>query len=476
MTHVMHRRSAAAVVVLLRAVEPRLPDAGPHGRTGTPPGAGIEQARGTGDVDVQEAVRRGAPQAVDRRAVPGHAAGGHGGAVPQCVLGRAPAGHLRGRRLGRAALQLPRQVRLRHGLAQLHEAHRPGQHHDPHRPWAPPLAHRGPLEAGRLAPGSRVRGRPSAHRAAVLHQLGSAALRPGRTDGRRRATADCCGHSRRAANGRRRTTGGRAHEDRPATRRARGRGRREPGDPDARANGREGDDRQSECRDEPWSRRPRHPAHPLRAEPARDLRPGLLLGRGGALAQGARRRGDRGRLHRRTHAESELRGRSAATAPGTPRRSSSSSTPPRSATRSCSRSSGRRTTRRAAIARARIAAASIAPRSSPSVRISRRRPSPRVPRSSSGSRTRSRPRSPRPASSGWRRTTTSNGTRSTAPSHARCRTGRGRSRSFAPSVARIRAAAAGSERAGDAFTLPRTTRSPGLPSSLRSAPEGSSPR
>ena len=53
--------------------------------------------------------------------------------VPERVLGQPRAGHLRRRRLRRAALQLTRQVRVRHRLAELHEAARAGERHDEDR-------------------------------------------------------------------------------------------------------------------------------------------------------------------------------------------------------------------------------------------------------------------------------------------------------------------------------------------------------
>ena len=52
----------------------------------------------------------------------------HRAPVPQRLLGQPRGGDLRGRRLGRAAVQLTRQVRLGHRLAQLHPAARAGEH------------------------------------------------------------------------------------------------------------------------------------------------------------------------------------------------------------------------------------------------------------------------------------------------------------------------------------------------------------
>ena len=232
--------------------------------------------------------------------------------------------------------------------------------------------------------------------------------------------------------------GGRAREDR-AARSARSRSRSSC-DADAIAGPARTREENAMIGNPSLGTKPGHVGHgtplvPSGEEPARHLRPGLLLGRGGAVPQGPRRRRDRGRLHRRTHAEPELRGRQHAPhrpRGGGPRRVRSR---PGELRGSCSSSSGRRTTRRAAIARGRIAAASTAPRSSRSDRSSRRRPSPRATRSRSGSRTGSRPRSPRPARSGSRRTTTSSGTRSTATAPARRRTGRGASSAVAQPTA-----------------------------------------
>ena len=82
--------------------------------------------------------------------------------VPERVLGQPRARDLRRRGLGRAALQLARQVRLRHRLAQLHQAARAGQRRREGGPQALHDPHRGPLQARRFAPGPRLRGRPRA--------------------------------------------------------------------------------------------------------------------------------------------------------------------------------------------------------------------------------------------------------------------------------------------------------------------------
>ena len=59
-------------------------------------------------------------------------------------------------------------------------------------------AHRGALEARRLAPRPRLRRRARADRPALLHELGVAALHPGRRSSRRKGTASTCRCSRRS--------------------------------------------------------------------------------------------------------------------------------------------------------------------------------------------------------------------------------------------------------------------------------------
>ena len=73
---------------------------------------------------LQEALRGRAQEEARSAAVRGDAGERHRAAVPQRVLEQPRGRHLRRRRLGRAAVQLARQVRLRHRLAELHEAAR----------------------------------------------------------------------------------------------------------------------------------------------------------------------------------------------------------------------------------------------------------------------------------------------------------------------------------------------------------------
>src|SRR3989454_1095764 len=129
--------------------------------------------------DLQEARRSRAQEIARPHAVQGDAAGRHRAALPQRILGQPPARYLRRRRLGRAGLQLNRQVRLRHRLAELHETARPREHPGAGGPPAVHVAHRDPLRARRLAPGARLRRRAGADRQALLHELGRAALHPG---------------------------------------------------------------------------------------------------------------------------------------------------------------------------------------------------------------------------------------------------------------------------------------------------------
>ena len=76
----------------------------------------------------------------------------------------------------RAALQLARQVRFRHGLAELHAPARAREHRRARGPQAVHDAHRGALEARRLAPRPRLR-RRSRRPPGQRYCMNSAALR-----------------------------------------------------------------------------------------------------------------------------------------------------------------------------------------------------------------------------------------------------------------------------------------------------------
>ena len=99
-------------------------------------------------------------------------------AFAQRVLGQPRARPLRGRGLGGAAVLLARQVRLGHGLAELHPAAREGERGGEARRLARHAARRGALEARRFPPRPPLRRRPEAHGPPLLPQLGRAALHP----------------------------------------------------------------------------------------------------------------------------------------------------------------------------------------------------------------------------------------------------------------------------------------------------------
>src|SRR5262249_54827042 len=69
-------------------------------------------------------------------------------------------GILCGGRMGRAALRLDRQVRLRHRLAELRASAREGQRDRTRRHLARDAPRRGALDARRFAPRPRLSGRP----------------------------------------------------------------------------------------------------------------------------------------------------------------------------------------------------------------------------------------------------------------------------------------------------------------------------
>src|SRR5262249_32350633 len=87
---------------------------------------------------------------------------------------------LRRCRLGRASVQLHRQVRVRNRLAQLHAATGEGERHHQDRSQVLHGAHRSPLQARRLAPRPRFRRWSAADRPSLLHELRVDAIHPGR--------------------------------------------------------------------------------------------------------------------------------------------------------------------------------------------------------------------------------------------------------------------------------------------------------
>src|SRR5437879_4375172 len=144
---------------------------------------------GTFDHARREAKRRRAAAVADPVAVPGDSARGHGAAVPQRVLGQPLRRHLRGRRLGRTAVQLARQVRVGHRVAELHAAARGRERPAEDRPLALHGADRGPVGPCRFAPGAPVRRRPGTDGVALLHQLRRVAFHSGRAPAGRRLRA-----------------------------------------------------------------------------------------------------------------------------------------------------------------------------------------------------------------------------------------------------------------------------------------------
>ena len=96
-----------------------------------------------------------------------------GARVPQRVLGQPRARHLRGRRLGRAAVLLARQVRLGHGLAELHAAPREGERGGadatPRSAWSAPRCARSTPTRTSATSSTTAR---SPTGLALLHQLG----------------------------------------------------------------------------------------------------------------------------------------------------------------------------------------------------------------------------------------------------------------------------------------------------------------
>ena len=121
---------------------------------------------------------------------PRHPEKRHRGARHRRAARQQGARHLRRHRLGRAAVRLLRQVRVRLRLAELHQADRAGERQRAARQLARHDPHRGALDARRQPSRPRLQRRAArSRRPALLHQLGVAALRPSRRHGRRRATA-----------------------------------------------------------------------------------------------------------------------------------------------------------------------------------------------------------------------------------------------------------------------------------------------
>src|SRR5690606_31814278 len=143
-----------------------------------------ERPAGARHAPVQQEPRRhrpAHPRAVPRDPAKRHRAAGHGR-----VPGQQGAGDLRRHRVRRAVVRLVRQVRRRLWLAELHQAHRTGEHRRTARHLARDDPYRGALRPRRQPPRPRVPGwatRP--RRPALLHQFGGPALHPARADGSR---------------------------------------------------------------------------------------------------------------------------------------------------------------------------------------------------------------------------------------------------------------------------------------------------
>src|SRR5439155_1230736 len=164
------RDESRALQVLSLELRPRRAPEGAVGRRGAGSGGGDHAAERMESHDFQEARRCDAREVAHPDAVQGDAARGYRAALPQRALGQPPARHLRRRRLGRAGLQLARQVRVRDGLAELHETARAREHPRAGGPPALHVAHRDPLRARRLAPRARLRRRAGADRRARAAQ------------------------------------------------------------------------------------------------------------------------------------------------------------------------------------------------------------------------------------------------------------------------------------------------------------------
>ena len=167
----MRNSPASPVVFLYDAV--RAPGVCPASEAPQPASPTKEERSATG---LPQDSRGGRPP--DPPAVPRHPGGGDGARVPQPVLEQPRARHLRGRRLGPAAVRVDRQVRQPFGLAELHPAHRARRRHREGRPDAVDEAHRGALVRRRQPPRPRLRRRPDRGRwSALLHELRRDAVR-----------------------------------------------------------------------------------------------------------------------------------------------------------------------------------------------------------------------------------------------------------------------------------------------------------
>ena len=122
-----------------------------------------------------------AQEKTDAAPVQGHPRERHGAGLPQRLLGQSSGGYLRRHRVGRAALQFGRQIRLRHRLAEFHASRwnrrTSWKEHD--RGWFSTRTEVRSAHADSHL-GARLQRRPAADRTALLHELGGAAVRPRR--------------------------------------------------------------------------------------------------------------------------------------------------------------------------------------------------------------------------------------------------------------------------------------------------------
>ena len=151
------------------------------GFAGSAPAADAAKAKGW----VAANFRKPSDAELKKRLTPlqyaGHAGGGDRARVRQRVQRQQATGHLRRHRLRRAALLVARQVRLRHGMAELHEASREGERQAEQRTAPRGISRdRGSVRPRGLAPGPRLQRRTEADGPALLHELRGDALHPGR--------------------------------------------------------------------------------------------------------------------------------------------------------------------------------------------------------------------------------------------------------------------------------------------------------
>ena len=118
----------------------------------------------------------------DARAVRGVTQQGDGARLHRRLRVDEGAGRVQVRRLRGRAVQRQHEVRVRHRLAELLGADRPGGRGPARGPRPRHATHRGHVRAVRRAPGPRVPRRPAAHGRPLLHELGGTGAGPGREE------------------------------------------------------------------------------------------------------------------------------------------------------------------------------------------------------------------------------------------------------------------------------------------------------